>query len=144
MSLQNPENKMSKSDDNLNNIISLLDSPSIIRKKIKRAVTDSGTNIIFDEKRLGLANLMTIYSIATGESISQIEKNYKGKMYSDFKADLGDVLVEFLAPIQKEYELLMKDKKHIQDILKIGSEKATFKAYKTLDKVYRKIGLLKK
>ena len=144
MSLQNPENKMSKSDDNLNNIISLLDSPSIIRKKIKRAVTDSGTNIIFDEKRLGLANLMTIYSIATGDSISQIEKNYKGKMYSDFKTDLGDVLVEFLAPIQKEYELLMKDKKHIQDILKIGAEKATFKAYKTLDKVYRKIGLLKK
>ena len=65
-------------------------------------------------------------------------------MYSDFKNDLGDILVSFLAPIQKEYELLMKDKGHIQDILKIGAEKATFKAYKTLDKVYRKIGLLKK
>ena len=144
MSLQNPENKMSKSDDNLNNIISLLDPPSKIKKKIKRAVTDSGSNIVFDEKRLGLANLLTIYSIATGDSISKIENHYEGKMYSDFKNDLGDILVSFLAPIQKEYELLMKDKGHIQDILKIGAEKATFKAYKTLDKVYRKIGLLKK
>ena len=144
MSLQNPENKMSKSDDNSNNIISLLDDPSIIRKKIKRAVTDSGSDIIFDEKRLGLANLLTIYSIATGNDISKIESNYKGKMYSDFKTDLGDVLVDLLIPIQKEYKLLMKDKKHIQDILKSGSEKATLKAYKTLDKVYRKIGLVKK
>ena len=144
MSLQNPENKMSKSDNNLNNIISLLDSPSVIRKKIKRAVTDSGTDIIFDEKRLGLANLLTIYSIATGNSISKIENNYKGKMYSDFKNDLGDIVVDFLAPIQTEYNLLMNDKGYIQDILKLGAEKATFKAYKTLDKVYRKIGLLKK
>jgi len=144
MSLQNPENKMSKSDNNLNNIISLLDDPSVIRKKIKRAVTDSGSDIIFDEKKLGLANLLTIYSIATGNDISKIESNYKGKMYSDFKTDLGDVLVDLLIPIQKEYKLLMKDKKHIQDILKSGSEKATLKAYKTLDKVYRKIGLVKK
>tara|TARA_B100001250_G_scaffold196683_1_gene168955 strand:+ start:1321 stop:2319 length:999 start_codon:yes stop_codon:yes gene_type:complete len=144
MSLQNPENKMSKSDENLNNIISLLDEPSVIRKKIKRAVTDSGSDIIFDEKRVGLANLLTIYSIASGDSISKIENNYKGKMYSDFKNDLGDIVVNFLDPIQKEYKLLMNDKKYIQDILKCGAEKASFKAYKTLDKVYRKIGLLKK
>ena len=144
MSLQNPENKMSKSDENLNNIISLLDEPSVIRKKIKRAVTDSGSDIIFDEKRVGLANLLTIYSIASGDNISKIENNYKGKMYSDFKNDLGDIVVDFLNPIQKEYKLLMNDKKYIQDILKRGAEKASFKAYKTLDKVYRKIGLLKK
>ena len=144
MSLQNPENKMSKSDKNLNNIISLLDEPSVIRKKIKRAVTDSGTDIVFDDKRIGLANLLTIYSIASGETISKIESNYKGKMYSDFKNDLGDIVVDFLDPIQKEYKLLMNDKKYIQEILKDGAEKASFKAYKTLDKVYRKIGLLKK
>ena len=144
MSLQNPEHKMSKSDNNLNNIISLLDEPSVIRKKIKRAVTDSGSDIIFDEKRVGLANLLTIYSIASGDNISKIENNYKGKMYSDFKNDLGDIVVDFLNPIQKEYKLLMNDKKYIQDILKRGAEKASFKAYKTLDKVYRKIGLLKK
>ena len=110
MSLQDPNNKMSKSDPNLNNIISLLDDPSIIKKKIKRAVTDSGSEIVFDEKRSGLANLITIYSIATGDSISKIENDYQGKMYSDFKNDLADIVIEFLAPIQTEYSLLMKDK----------------------------------
>ena len=144
MSLQDPNSKMSKSDSNLNNIISLLDEPSVIKKKIKRAVTDSGSDIVFDEKRAGLANLMTIYSIATGDDISKIENDYKGKMYSDFKNDLGDIIVDFLSPIQKEYSLLMKDKSHIEKILKDGAEKAVNKAYKTLDKVYRKIGLVKK
>ena len=144
MSLQDPENKMSKSDANLNNIISLLDDPSLIRKKIKRAVTDSGSDIVFDEKRAGLANLLTIYSIATGDSLSKIENNYQGKMYSDFKTDLGQVIVEMLAPIQKEYQLLMKDKGYIENILQNGAEKARRKAYKTLDKVYRKIGLVKR
>ena len=144
MSLQDPDSKMSKSDDNLNNIISLLDEPAIIRKKIKRAVTDSRTDIVFDEKRSGLANLLTIYSIATGDNISTIENNYNGKMYSEFKTDLGDIIVDMLTPIQKEYQLLMKDKSNIEKILKIGAEKARHKAYKTLDKVYRKIGLVKK
>jgi len=144
MSLQDPNRKMSKSDNNLNNIISLLDEPSIIKKKIKRAVTDSGSDIVFDEKRPGLANLMTIYSIATGNSISKIESDYKGKMYSDFKNDLSDIIVDFLSPIQEEYALLMKDKTHIEKILKDGADKAVNKAYKTLDKVYRKIGLVKK
>ena len=100
--------------------------------------------IVFDKNRAGLANLLTIYSIATGDSISKIEDNYKGKMYSEFKSDLGDIIVELLTPIQKEYELLMKDKGHIENMLKIGAEKARRKAYKTLDKVYRKIGLVKK
>ena len=144
MSLQDPKNKMSKSDDNLNNIISLLDEPAVIKNKIKRAVTDSETDIVFDKKREGLANLLTIYSIATGDNISKIEDNYKGKMYSDFKTDLGDIIVELLAPIQKEYALLMKDKGHIETILQNGAEKARSKAYKTLDKVYRKIGLIKR
>ena len=144
MSLQDPNNKMSKSDDNLNNIISLLDEPLVIKKKIKRAVTDSGSEIIFDEKRLGLANLMTIYSIVTGDNISKIETDYQGKMYSDFKNDLSDIIIEFLSPIQVEYELLMKDRGEIERILKNGAEKAKNKAYKTLDKVYRKIGLVKK
>tara|TARA_B110000263_G_scaffold174118_1_gene152063 strand:- start:178 stop:1179 length:1002 start_codon:yes stop_codon:yes gene_type:complete len=144
MSLQDPNNKMSKSDDNLNNIISLLDEPLVIKKKIKRAVTDSGSEIIFDEKQLGLANLMTIYSIVTGDNISKIETDYQGKMYSDFKNDLSDIIIEFLSPIQVEYELLMKDRGEIERILKNGAEKAKNKAYKTLDKVYRKIGLVKK
>ena len=81
--------------------------------------------------------------MVTGKSISEIENDYQGKMYSDFKNDLGDILVDYLAPIQKEYDLLMKDKGHIEEILKKGAEKARYKAYKTLDKVYRKIGLVK-
>ena len=97
-----------------------------------------------DKNRAGLANLLTIYSIATGDSISKIEDNYKGKMYSEFKSDLGDIIVELLTPIQKEYKMLMKDKRHIEVILKNGAEKARHKAYKTLDKVYRKIGLVKR
>ena len=143
MSLQDPDRKMSKSDNNLNNIISLLDEPSVVKKKIKRAVTDSRSDIIFDKKRPGLANLMTIYSIATGDSISKIENTYQGKMYSDFKNDLGEAIVEMLTPIQIEYALLMKDKVNIENILKDGAAKARNKAYKTLDKVYRKIGLVK-
>ena len=77
-------------------------------------------------------------------AISKIEKTYEGKMYSDFKADLGDIIVDLLEPIQNEYQLLMKDKSHIENILKNGAEKAWKKAYKTLDKVYRKMGLVKK
>tara|TARA_B110000014_G_scaffold263976_1_gene262711 strand:+ start:1509 stop:2507 length:999 start_codon:yes stop_codon:yes gene_type:complete len=144
MSLQDPSSKMSKSDNNLNNIISLLDQPSVIIKKIKRAVTDSGSDITFDENRPGLANLITIYSIATGDTISKIENDYQGKMYSEFKSDLGEVIVEMLTPIQKEYALLMTDKANIESILKEGAAKARNKAYKTLDKVYRKIGLVKR
>ena len=144
MSLQDPTSKMSKSDSNLNNIVTLLDEPSVIKKKIKRAVTDSGTNIKFDENRQGLANLLTIYSIVSGKNIAEIESEYDGKMYSEFKNNLGDLLVEYLSPIQKEYNLLIKDKGQLEKILKDGSEKAQHKAYKTLDKVYRKIGLVKK
>ena len=117
MSLQDPKSKMSKSDTNLNNVISLLDQPLVIKKKIKRAVTDSGSDIIYDPNRHGLANLLTIYSVVTRKTISEIENDYKGKMYSDFKNDLGDILVDYLTPIQKEYDLLMKDKGHIEKIL---------------------------
>ena len=144
MSLQNPESKMSKSDQNLNNIISLLDDPKTIKKKINKSVTDSGSEIIYDDSKPGLCNLISIFSLITNSSISSIEKRFDGKMYSDFKTDLGEVIVELLAPIQKEYELLMKDKGHIENILKNGAERARNKAYKTLDKVYRKIGLVKK
>ena len=145
MSLQNPDNKMSKSDNNLNNIISLLDKPEDIKRKIKRAVTDSNTNIKYDlNKRPGLANLITLYALATNESINIIEQKYQNSNYSIFKNDLADVIIEKLKPIQKEYNLLMNDKSNIEKILSDGAKKASFKAYKTIDKVYRKIGLLKK
>ena len=144
MSLQNPDKKMSKSDTNLNNIITLLDEPSIIKKKIKRAVTDSQKEIFYDLNRPGLANLMTIYSNITNEDMNAIEKKYSNKMYSEFKNDLAEIIIEFLKPVQSKYYKLIEDKEYINKVLKDGSERAQNIAYKTLDKVYRKIGLVKK
>ena len=143
MSLQNPDDKMSKSDDNLNNIIALLDEPNIIKKKINRAVTDSGSEIVFDDKnKVGLSNLINIYKSLSNESISDIEKNYQGKMYSDFKEDLSNLIIETLKPIKLEYDKLIKDKDYLLTILKNGSEFGYKKSQKTLSKVYRKVGFI--
>ena len=144
MSLQDPLKKMSKSDENSNNIISLLDEPKVICKKIKRAVTDSGSEIKHDETRPGLSNLISMYSLITNTSNSSIEKMYEGKMYSDFKTDLGDALVEYLAPLQKKYNKLINDKKYLETVLHKGAENAFFRARKTLSKVYRKVGFIPK
>jgi len=143
MSLQNPDDKMSKSDDNLNNIIALLDEPNIIKKKINRAVTDSGSEIVFDDKnKVGLSNLINIYKSLSNESINDIEKNYQGKMYSDFKEDLSNLIIETLKPIKLEYDKLIKDKDYLLTILKNGSEFGYKKSQKTLSKVYRKVGFI--
>ena len=143
MSLQNPHDKMSKSDDNLNNIIALLDEPNIIKKKINRAVTDSGSEIVFDDKnKVGLSNLINIYKSLSNESINDIEKNYQGKMYSDFKQDLSNLIIETLKPIKLEYDKLIKDKDYLLTILKNGSEFGYKKSQKTLSKVYRKVGFI--
>ncbi len=142
MSLQEPQKKMSKSDKNENNYIALLDSPEVIIKKIKKAVTDSNTEIEYDENRPGLANLLTLYSILTGSTIENSVNHFQGKMYSEFKKELGECCVEYLKPIQNEYYNIIKDKSYLNDILKYGAEKAKYKARKTLSKVYRKVGLV--
>ena len=142
MSLQDPAKKMSKSDDNDHNILGLLDSPDMIVKKIKRAVTDSGSTIEYDENRPGLANLLNIYSSLSGESIKEIETRFEGKMYSEFKEDLAEVIVESLIPIQAKYNKLINDKSHLEQILSNGSERASKIAYKTIRKVYKKSGLV--
>ena len=142
MSLQDPTRKMSKSDDNDHNILGLLDSPDLIVKKIKRAVTDSGTAIEFDENRPGLANLLNIYSALSGESIKDIESKFEGKMYSDFKEDLAEVVIESLTPIQAKYNELINDKAYLGDILFKGSKRASEIAFKTIRKVYKKSGLI--
>ncbi len=144
MSLQDPEIKMSKSDDNPNNYISLLDEPSIILKKFKRAVTDSETEIRYDENRKGLYNLINIYSSYTDKTPSEIEDMYIGKMYSDFKVDLAEIVIESLKPIQDEYTKLINDKAYLDTLLGEGAQKASYLANKTLSKVYRKIGLIKR
>ena len=144
MSLRHPESKMSKSDENPNNYISLLDDPSVIMKKIKRSVTDSKTEIKYDESRKGLHNLINIYSAYTGDTPKEIEDMYVGKMYSDFKVDLADIVIDALRPIQDEYNRIYSDKAQLDQILKDGAEKARYQARKTLDKVYRKVGLVKR
>ena len=141
MSLQDPTKKMSKSDTDLNNIITLLDKPEIIRKKLKRAVTDSGKRILFDpEKRLGVANLMNLYSGLTGLEISAIESHFDGKMYSDLKIELSELTIDALRPIQNEYDKIMGDRFFLNSILENGRKKANKIATKTLRKVYKKIG----
>ena len=143
MSLQDPDKKMSKSDSNTNNIISLLDSPNIIRKKINRAVTDSGSNIKYDTKKPGLSNLINIYSSLSNHKITDIENEYNGKLYSEFKSNLSDLIIDELSPIQKKYNDLMNDQTYLNNILSDGSNKASYKAKKTISKVYRKVGFVK-
>jgi len=144
MSLQNPENKMSKSDVNENNFIALLDDEDTIVRKIKRAVTDSGSEIIFSDNKPGLKNLITLYSSYSGLSPKDIENKYAGKMYSDFKQDLGELIAESLKPIRTKYNKIISEKDYLSQVLFEGSEKASYLARKTLSKVYRKIGLVKK
>jgi len=144
MSLQNPVKKMSKSDENLNNIISLLDSSDVIRKKINRAVTDSGKEIIYSKDKPGLSNLIDICIALNGRSYKEIEEKYAGKMYSSLKNDIIDLLIDLLSPIQNEYNKIITDKDYLQNVLKQGADNCSYKARKTISKVYRKIGLIKK
>ncbi len=144
MSLQDPLKKMSKSDENLNNIISLLDTDNDIKKKISRAVTDSGNEIKYLKEKPGLSNLIDIYASLTKESIKSIESKYEGKMYSVLKKDLIEIIINNLSPIRNEYNKIISDKIYLNDLLRKGSDNASFRARKTLSKVYRKVGFVKK
>ena len=144
MSLQDPSKKMSKSDENLNNIVALLDSKDIIKKKINRAVTDSGSEVKYSKDKPGLSNLIDIYSCLSGKNINTIEEKYEGKMYSQFKNDLIEIIITCLDPIKQEYDKIINDKNYLNEVLKEGSEKASFKARRTISKVYKKIGFVKK
>ena len=141
MSLSDPSKKMSKSDDELDKgCIYLLDEPSVARKKIMSAVTDSDCEIKYDvTNKPGISNLLTIYSCLTGESIEELESKYQGKNYGEFKKDLGDIVFNLLTKIQTRYNEI-KESKEIYDILKQGAEKASYFARKKLDKVYKKVG----
>ncbi len=143
MGLDNPDNKMSKSAINSNNYIALTDKPEVIRKKIMRAVTDSGKTIKFDPKRKGLYNLLIIYKLFSGKTESQIEKRFKNKGYGDFKKELADLVIEKLTPIQKKVNYYMKNKKLLDKILANGAQQAKKIADKTLAKVKDKIGFIK-
>lgn len=139
MSLQDPSKKMSKSDENPNGAIFLLDAPDAITKKIKRAVTDSGTDIRFDETRPAITNLLTIYQLLTGKSAAECEAHFEGKGYGHFKTELAETVVEFLRPFQQRVQEF--DDAQLANILQTGAEKARRIARETLADVYQKMGL---
>jgi tryptophanyl-tRNA synthetase len=137
--LDNAEKKMSKSASSEYNFIALLDEPDVIRKKIKKSVTDSGTDIKFSEDRPALANLMTIYSLTTGKDFKEIEKEFEGKGYGDFKTELAERIVEFVTPIQERYNAI--DDEELESILRIGAQQAKKIAQEKMKEVRKKIGL---
>ena len=144
MSLQDPTKKMSKSDDNHRNFISMMDEPNIIRKKIKSAVTDSDGIIKFDrENKPGVSNLLEIYSVITGEEISSIENRYEGQGYGVFKADLAEVVVAEIEPIQKRMKELLATS-IIDEVLDQGAEHANLLANRKMKKVHHKMGIGRK
>lgn len=142
MALQEPNKKMSKSDQNKNNTIALLDEPNIIINKFKRAVTDSGKEIIYSEDKPGISNLLEIYCTITTKTIKEAEKEFDGMGYGDFKLAVGETVVNKLKPIQQKYIELSNDKEYIDNIIKENAEKASYLASKTLRKVHKKIGFL--
>jgi tryptophanyl-tRNA synthetase len=143
MSLQEPASKMSKSDDNKNAFISLLDPPQTIIKKFKRAVTDSEAVVRYDiEEKPGISNLMSIYASVTDKTLDEIESEFEGKGYGDFKVVVGEAVADTLKPIQERYKELMDSKDYLNDILKKGAEDAERIAARTMEKVYKKVGLL--
>lgn len=143
MSLSDPEKKMSKSDENLNGAIFLNDTPDVILKKFKKAVTDSlTTGIVFDEERKGLFNLLTIYQVITNKSREEIESHFVGKGYGHLKVELAETVIEFLKPFQAKMAEI--DDAELEKILDKGAEKARSVASETLKKTYEKLGLHKK
>jgi tryptophanyl-tRNA synthetase len=142
MSLQDPLKKMSKSDENENTYITLLDSPDIVRQKMKRAVTDSGKEVYSDASKPGITNLLTIFSAVTNKTIAELEKHYRDGGYGKFKNDLAEAIIEFLTPIQKHYQELRHDQTTLLKILQRGAEQANERANKTLAKAKDAIGFI--
>ncbi|TOB56667.1 tryptophan--tRNA ligase [Vibrio parahaemolyticus] len=146
MSLQDATKKMSKSDDNRKNVITLLEEPKSIIKKINKAQTDTETppSIRHDvENKAGIANLMGLYSAATGMSFEEIEAKYKGvEMYGPFKKDVGEAVVAMLEPIQEEYRRIRADRAFMDEVMKQGAEKASARAAETLKKAYEAVGFV--
>ncbi len=142
MSLADPTKKMSKSDENVNAVVYILDDKDTMIRKFKRAVTDSDTAVKFAEGKDGINNLMTIYSCFTGKEIAEIEKEFEGKGYGEFKLAVGEACADALAPVQTEFHRLLADKAYLEDVMKKGADEAAYYARKTLSKVKRKLGFV--
>lgn len=142
MSLADPTKKMSKSDENPNGFVTILDPPETVIKKFKRAITDSEAEVSYREGKDGINNLMSIYSAITGTSFEAIELQFAGKGYGDFKTAVGEAVAEELRPIRETYDRLIKDTAYLEACYRDGAEKARTAAQYTLDKVYKKVGFL--
>ena len=144
MSLQDPDKKMSKSDENPNGSIYLMDDRDTIIRKFKRAVTDSEANIAYNDEQKGIHNLIDIYSVASGKTPDEVVKEFAGKGYGDFKLAVGEAVADMLAPMQQRFAELEKDKAYIDSVIKNNAEKANYFAQKTLRKVQKKVGFPEK
>ena len=143
MSLAEPTKKMSKSDENVNAVVYILDDRDTIIRKFKRAVTDSGSEIRFDmNEKPGVSNLMTIYSCFTGKTLEEIEREFDGRGYGDFKLAVGEVTADALAPVQASFNALLADKGALEAQMKKGAEEASWYARRTLAKVQKKLGFV--
>ena len=141
MSLQDPTKKMSKSDENEKSTIYMTDTPDVILKKFKSAVTDSDGVVRYDvENKPGISNLMGIYSVMTGKAMADIEKEFEGQGYGTFKTAVAESVIANLKPVQDEYNRILADKTYLEATLKEGAQKAQYAAGKMLNKVYRKVG----
>ncbi len=139
-SLQDPAKKMSKSDENPNASVFLSDDRDTVIRKFKRAVTDSGSEIVASEEKPGVSNLLNIYAAFAGCTVEEAERAFAGKGYGEFKLAVGETVADVLAPIQAEQKRLLSDKAYLNAVLKEGAERAFKAARRTLSKVYRKIG----
>lgn len=142
MSLTDPTKKMSKSDENENATVRILDPKDVIIHKFKRAVTDSGSEIRYSEDKPGVSNLMSIYGAFTGKTMEEVEREFEGKGYGDFKLAVGEACADALAPVQNEFAKLSADKAYLEDVMAKGAENAARDAARTMSKVRRKVGFI--
>lgn len=142
MDLQDSSKKMSKSEENPNGYILIMDPPEVIRKKVSRAVTDSLGIVKYSDEQPGVKNLINILSVLTKTTPEEIEKNYEGKGYAQFKSDVAEAIIKELEPIQTKVKELMANKSYLEEIYKKGAEKANYASMKTLRKMQKKIGLI--
>lgn len=142
MSLADPTKKMSKSDENENAVVRILDDKDTIIRKFRRAVTDSGSEICRGEGKEGIGNLMTIYSCVTGLDDAAIMRKFDGRGYAEFKQAVGEAVANRLAPVREEYARLLADRPYLEEVMKKGAADAAYCARKTLSKVRRKLGFV--
>ncbi len=142
MGLVDPTKKMAKSGNNENNVIYIEDDDQTIRRKFKRAVTDSLARIKFCDEQPGVSNLLTIYSSINNLTIEQAEQHFEGKNYNDLKSEVAESVIKEIGPIRDKRNELLKDKKHLEELMHLGAEKASAIARRTLRKVYKKVGLV--